>query len=418
MKKLNRVAHLGARSAWLWRHREGFRDARSDHMPRLLVDVSAIIRHDAQTGIQRVVRSVWSELRRRNGISFDVLPVFATATHGYCYAQPDFLDRTDSREMLEPVRVREGDKFIGLDLAAHLLPKYRQQLRAWRSHGAKVHLVVYDLLPMQRPEWFTPSSAVNFGRWFDVLANEADQAICISDQVARDLDAQLCSMGKTARPAISRMQMGANIAGSVPSSGVCDALRQTLEQIRFRPAILMVGTVEPRKGYDTALAAFDHLWKTRPDSPDLILVGKAGWKTKAVQRSITSHKEFGRRLHWFNALSDEGLCLLYDACRGLLMASRGEGWGLPLIEAAMHRRHVLARDLPVFREQGLSNIVYFRDDSPEALGARLMELVQLGQAPHSAASLPTWSECVDGLLQVLGMPSVEATTAEPLLKAS
>jgi glycosyltransferase involved in cell wall biosynthesis len=320
--------------------------------------------------------------------------------------------------MLEPVRVREGDKFIGLDLAAHLLPKYRQQLRAWRSHGAKVHLVVYDLLPMQRPEWFTPSSAVNFGRWFDVLANEADQAICISDQVARDLDAQLCSMGKTARPAISRMQMGANIAGSVPSSGVCDALRQTLEQIRFRPAILMVGTVEPRKGYDTALAAFDHLWKTRPDSPDLILVGKAGWKTKAVQRSITSHKEFGRRLHWFNALSDEGLCLLYDACRGLLMASRGEGWGLPLIEAAMHRRHVLARDLPVFREQGLSNIVYFRDDSPEALGARLMELVQLGQAPHSAASLPTWSECVDGLLQVLGMPSVEATTAEPLLKAS
>lgn len=416
---MKRLGNIGARRAWLWRHRDAFCDPGSSHMPRLLVDVSAIIRHDAKTGIQRVVRAVWSELRRRGGADFEVLPVFATASHGYCYAPDDFLERARGAAVLEPVRVREGDKFLGLDLSAHLLPKYRRQLQAWRAHGATTHLVVYDLLPLKRPDWFTPAAVANFGRWFDLLANEADQAVCISNQVARDLDARLRSTIAPRKPAIGRMQMGADIAGSVPSSGICEQLQRTLEHVRFRPAILMVGTIEPRKGYDPALAAFHELWKNRPDSPDLILVGRPGWKTEKLQGLIRSHPQFGRRLHWFNGMSDEGLCLLYDACRGLLMTSRGEGWGLPLIEAAMHRRYVLARDLPVFREQGLANTLFFEDDSPAALGARLMELVQIGQSPAPAATLPTWSDCVGGLLETIGISATRESVSEPLLlKAS
>ncbi len=188
------------------------------------------------------------------------------------------------------VRVREGDKFLGLDLSAHLLPKYRRQLRAWRAHGATVHLIVYDLLPLQRPSWFTASSGVNFGHWFEVVAEESDEAICISDQVARDLMPTLFDGEHRGAGRLVAMHMGADIAGSVPSRGVCERCAGTLEHMRFRPAILMVGTVEPRKGYDIAIRAFDHLWKTRPDSPDLIIVGKAGWKTEQLQRSITSQR--------------------------------------------------------------------------------------------------------------------------------
>ena len=165
--------------------------------------------------------------------------------------------------------------------------------------------------------------------------------------------------------------MAGDIAGSVPSTGVCDELSRLLEYLRFRPAILMVGTIEPRKGYEAALAAFEYLWSHGPtDAPDLVLIGKAGWKTVAYQSKIRNHPEFAKRLHWFDNISDEGLCLLYQACRGLLMASRGEGWGLPLIEAALHRRPVLARDLPVFREHALANIQFFSDDAPRALAPR------------------------------------------------
>lgn len=423
MKRVARAADIGARQAWLWRNRDSFGKGAVGERPRILVDVSAIIRHDAQTGIQRVVRAVWSDLARRNQDEFQVLPVYATSTRGYCYAPTNFLVGGRIELPVTPVSVRPGDKFLGLDLSAHLLPKYRRQLKAWRNHGASIHLIVYDLLPLMRPNWFNAATTKHFRRWFEVLAEETDQAICISDQVARDLRQHLAKLGLGRQPKISRLQMGSDIAASVPSIGTCTELKHLLNQIRFRPAVLMVGTVEPRKGYDSAIAAFEHLWRNRTtDAPDLVIVGKAGWKTAGLQEHISAHPERGRRLHWFDSMSDEGLCLLYGACRGLLMASRGEGFGLPLIEAAMHRRHVLARDLPVFREQNLPNVLYFTDDAPAALGNRLLELVSLGQnqAALAADLLPAWSECVDGLLGELGfrLTADHHQLESPLRKAS
>lgn len=403
-----RATNLGVRHAWLWRHQGEF-GASGSGAPRVLVDVSAIIRHDAQTGIQRVVRAVWSELSRRSGSDFVALPVYATASHGYCYAPPDLLNPLERNFAARAVKVRKGDKFLGLDLSAHLLPKYRRQLRAWHGHGAEIHLVVYDLLPLQRPAWFTASAVNHFRKWIDVVAEEADQAICISNEVARQLAGRLENRRGRRRPRIGRLQLGADIAASVPSTGLCDKVIRAHEKMRFRPAVLMVGTVEPRKGYEAAIAAFDYLWRRRSDAPDLVIVGKAGWKTEKLQTAIRSHPEFGRQLQWFDRMSDEALCLLYEASRGLLMASRGEGWGLPLVEAAMHRKFVLARDLPVFHEQGLPNVHYFTDDSPEHLGNRLMEFVHIGEAPAPVAKLPTWAECVDGLLNSIG---IAAQTAE------
>jgi glycosyltransferase involved in cell wall biosynthesis len=417
MKGVVRAADVSARrQAWLWRNRFKFGQAVRSDRSRLLVDVSAILRHDAQTGIQRVVRAVWSELRRRSGDDLLVLPVYATSSQGYCYAPVDFLDRTTANPDGEPVCVRPGDKFLGLDLSAHLLPNYRRQLKAWRRFGASIHLVVYDLLPVQRPEWFSTAASNHFRRWVDVLLEEADQAICISEQVANELRARQARVPSGRLLPIGRLQMGSDIAASVPSRGVCPNARMLLNQFRFRPAILMVGTVEPRKGYDVAIAAFEHLWRTRPnDAPDLVILGKGGWKTKALQDYLQTHPEKGKRLHWLDSVSDEGLCLFYEACRGVFMASRGEGFGLPLIEAALHRRHILARDLPVFREQGLANVSFFKGDGPAALGDRLMDLVHAGE-PARAASLPTWSDCVDGLLKEIGLGANKLREAEPVLR--
>ena len=194
-------------------------------------------------------------------------------------------------------------------------------------------------------------------------------------------------------------------AASRPSSGISQEVSLLLDRLRFRPAILMVGTIEPRKGYDAAIAAFEHLWSKRSgEAPDLVIVGKGGWKTLAMQNKIRCHAEHNIRLHWLDSVSDEGLCKLYDACRGVFMASRGEGFGLPLVEAANHRRHVLARDLPVFREQDVPNALYFEDDDPEMLGERLMELAALGSKSRPAIpDLPTWSASVEKLLTDIGI---------------
>lgn len=361
--------------------------------------------HDAQTGIQRVVRAVWADLNRRGGQRFECVPVFASAHHGYCEAPADFFQTKRPPAATTPVRVRPGDKFLGLDLSAHLLPKYLAQVRSWRKAGATIHLVVYDLLPITRPDWFNPATSNHFRRWFELLKEEADQAFCISNHVADELRQQLAGLPESKRLKIGRLQMGGDIEASLPSTGIPAEQAQLIARLRFRPAILMVGTIEPRKGYEVALAAFDHLWRTFPaHSPDLVIVGKSGWKTALLQKRILSHPQFGRRLHWLSEVSDEGLCQLYGACRGLLMASYGEGFGLPLIEAAMHQRHLLARDVPVFREQKIPGISYFTDDSPAALGEEIVKLSKAGlDSVSTVPSLPTWADSVSGLLSQIGL---------------
>jgi glycosyltransferase involved in cell wall biosynthesis len=202
--------------------------------------------------------------------------------------------------------------------------------------------------------------------------------------------------------------MGADIDASIPSNGVSERAQALIDKYRFRPAILMVGTIEPRKGYPEALAAFEHLWSTWPsDSPDLVIAGRAGWKTEALQQRLRSHPEAGRRLHWLEGLSDEEICMFYKTCRGLLMASHGEGFGLPLLEAAAHGKPVLARDLPVFREQGLPNVAYFNDDRAPSLAEKLTDLQKTASSSGVELGLPSWALSVDRLLNELAFVSKE-----------
>jgi hypothetical protein len=103
----------------------------------------------------------------------------------------------------------------------------------------------------------------------------------------------------------------------------------------------------------------------------------------------------------------------------LFVASYDEGFGLPLVEAAMHSRPVLARDLPVFREQRLPNVKLFSNDCPAGLATRLMDLTTAGLGKAPKPQLPTWAGCVDDLLLQIGFSAkVEGQMSSPLRNAS
>jgi len=412
MKAIQSAIKSGARGSWLYRHRNAFREAGSNRRPRLLVDVSVIMRHDAQTGIQRVVRAVWSSLLEQSHTAFDVVPVFATRTHGYRFTSPDFLERPIAQRLSgDPVGVQPGDKFLGLDLSAHLLPTYQRQVSSWRAAGATTHIVVYDLLPFHRPGWFNKQTVRNFGRWIEIVRDQCDQALCISDHVAQELKACLGENRKL--PRIGRIQLAGDIEGSIPSRGIDAYLSEIVARVRREPTILMVGTIEPRKGYDVALAAFEHLWRARDkDAPTLVIVGKPGWRTDALQDLLRSHPEQGKRLFWLPNVSDDGLGRLYGACTAVFLASHGEGFGLPAIEAAMHGRHALVRDLPVFREQELGNLSFFSDDRPSELASSLMTLLHRASSPPAALALPSWNDCVTAMIAELGLHEMGNTAAK------
>lgn len=405
-----------ARWFWLARNRKVFRDNGPSRRPRLLVDVSVIMRRDARTGIQRVVRSIWAQLSSVQSADFDIVPVFASRTHGYCFAPTDFLS-SKRRTAAMPVGVREGDKFLGLDLSAHYLPNWAPQLTSWRANGASVHVVVYDLLPLSRPDWFEPSTSRHFERWLNTLMRECDQVLCISDRVAQEFRSRIRGTRADQQLKVGRLHLSGDIAGSIPSLGGVPAIRSLLDHVRAHPSILMVGTVEPRKGYDRALDAFEELWLPGEQAPHLIIIGKPGWKTSDLQIRLRNHPEQGRRLHWLDDVSDEALTGFYDACFAVFCASYDEGFGLPVAEAATHRRWALVRDLPVFREQGLPNLRYFNDDAPEALANDLRAILATAHAGlPPLASPPGWTWCVERLLEEMDLAASDRPVGVPLLR--
>jgi glycosyltransferase involved in cell wall biosynthesis len=236
----------------------------------------------------------------------------------------------------KPVNVQNGDIFLGLDLTAHLLPRHHAQLLGWKRKGVKVHVMVYDLLPLQHPQWFNTKTTRNFQRWIQILSIYADHAICISESVRCELTAWLNVKFRLHGNLLptSTIVLGADIAASAPSGGLPADGEFLLARLRSTPAVLMVGTLEPRKGYDQALAAFELLWKQKNIAPLLIIVGRPGWKTEALQNILRSHIQAGKKLIWLEDASDEFLSSLYAVCKGVLCASYAEGFGLPLIEAA------------------------------------------------------------------------------------
>ena len=69
---------------------------------------------------------------------------------------------------------------------------------------------------------------------------------------------------------------------------------------------------------------------------------------------------------------------VYDSADALLAASEGEGFGLPLIEAAQHGLPIIARDIPVFREVAGENAYYFSGKDPQTLTEALRNWLVAG----------------------------------------
>ena len=149
--------------------------------------------------------------------------------------------------------------------------------------------------------------------------------------------------------------------------------------------MLMVGTLEPRKGHAQALAAVESLWK------DGIHLQSGHHRQGRLARQLRRHPERNRRLFWLEKASDALLMQLYAQSTALLAASYAEGFGLPLIEAAHYGLPIIARDIPVFHEVAGDFAFYFPNTDSAALAESLRQWLQLhaeGKAPRSTG-MPT-----------------------------
>ena len=360
----------------------------------LFVDVSQLTKQDFRTGIQRVVRSILSNIEENLPEGWAIVAVYGEQSRpGY------FVEGKISRAILsspdannseegKPAYFTNGDVLLILDLQHHVALYQRPFLKALRSHGVSIYFTIYDILPIVFPQFFQNSERLRsiHSEWLSLIS-QMDGYLAISAAVKDEVSAWMKDNCDTLPPHYHHgyFHLGADLEASIPSSGLTDNAEEILALLRSRQTFLQVSTLEPRKGPTQLLDAFDQLWE-RGLEVNLVFVGKKGWLVEELVARIKSHPLLGNKLFWLQGVSDEMLEQVYIASTCCIMASYGEGFGLPIVEAAQKGLPIIARDIPVFREVASTSAYYFDETTPEGLADRIanwLDLYSRGKHPTS-----------------------------------
>lgn len=390
----NRI--YGAYYQWRDRNKVSFSQwQRPFNEPYIFVDTTQISHCDEKTGIQRVVNQVLCNMAERDKSVMAVKDYNNKLMTSFEYMSRHGLSELKDEEL---VTFQRGDKLLLLDSSWEYDTQMKNTINSIRSTSGKVGAVVYDLFPVQYPELFSNKSFVNiFIKWHQMIISEADDIICISRTTADNVEKYYLQLGfKRKTPLrLHYFPMGAKFTDvqGIPRAILSDFV---IEGNTF----LMVGTIEPRKGHAVAIEAFTKLVETNGDAR-LLLIGKNGWKNEDIIKLINQESLQGKIL-WLKDADDAELQWAYKHASALIAASKDEGFGLPLIEAAHYGIPIIASDIPIFHEVAGEYADYFKAMDSDDLCNVLIKWLATDVHPNSKKiRLYTWQESAQVILDIM-----------------
>jgi glycosyltransferase involved in cell wall biosynthesis len=233
------------------------------------------------TGIQRVVRET-------HGWATDFLGAAGVRAgwvntvdrpRSYAFRSDPYLASDPILNGL-PAELSDVDLLVITDIS--ILLDVQAIRREKHDRDLKVLVVIYDVLPITHPEWFPEGSAKHFRLFIQRMLHIADH-IVVNSEFVRD---ELLGLGWSVPAEVLVIPLG-SVHPQRPPSVVPES------QI----SLLCVSTVEPRKGHQRLIGAFDEL-RRRGHDVSLDLVGKRGWAEEQLYEEIQNHPDFGGRIKW------------------------------------------------------------------------------------------------------------------------
>lgn len=391
----------------------------------IYVDVTEVAAIGGTTGVQRVVREI---ARRGTARDAGILPVLAVGRrlYGLNATGMRLLDTpapgaapptgTGSRikaalrqhafalfglaqsvkfrrrvralagQLAGPVPVEPGasDTLILIDTFWNGSSVLRAAAQAQRR-GARIVLVIYDLFPIRQRAQVDPQLAHVFPRLLHRAVAMADRVLTISQQVRADV---LDYFGPALPPErVRHFYLGQDFVAPSLQSGPASLPEAFLVPPGRR--YLMIGTLEPRRGHAYVLDGFDALWAAGGDQR-LLLVGKIGWNMDSFIARCRAHPQLGRRLFLLHDAPDATLAEAVAQSDAVIVASFFEGFGLPLVEALLAKKPVLASDIPIFREIAADTPLFFPPGDADALAGAIRRFEEAPAQWQTRAAAFRW----------------------------
>ena len=225
-------------------------------------------------------------------------------------------------------------------------------------------VTIHDLTFFTNPEWHERSKVTFFRRAIRYAAHHAEVLICVSATTSALLTQ---FVPHHARVVIS--PHGVDLERFTPDGAHDDELLRPLGSTV--PYVLFVGTVEPRKGLDVLLEAFRAI-AARDRTIELWIAGQAGWGMEGFEGLVERH-EAASRIRRLGFVDDAVLPALMRGARAVAYPSRGEGFGLPVLEALACGATVVTSRDTVMQEIAGDAALYARVGDSEEL-AHALEL--------------------------------------------
>ena len=228
--------------------------------------------------------------------------------------------------------------------------------------SAALVVTIHDVVPWTHPETLTARGLRFHQRMGARAAREADLIVTHTVAVAGQIREILAPVAEVV----------AVPAGFSSSLVVPDDAPERRHRYAGRGGyLLFVGTAEPRKGLDTLL---DALAEPALQGQFLVVVGPTGWGGVDVRQEAEA-RGIQQRVTVTGRVGDADLAALYAGASLLVMPSRAEGFGLPVLEAMTLGIPVVTSDDPAMSELGGGAVQTFPVGDSTALSAATLRVL-------------------------------------------
>ena len=272
-------------------------------------------------------------------------------------------------------------------------------------YKVKFGILLYDLIPIVRPEFCHPSLIETFTTWCRSALPHCDVILTISHATADDVRRVGGSIGRPDVP-ILPIPIGTGFTATKVDALTAPLPSAVLAQSRY---VLFVSTIEPRKNHVLAFRIWRRLLEQMPRDqvPTLVLAGRVGWMSEDLMQQIANSRWLDGHLIHVRETCDAVLQALYRGSAFTLFPSLYEGWGLPVSESLGFGRPCLASTSTSIPEAGGNLCAYFDpEDGPAAYALvhrAITDRAMLGEmeARISQVYRPTpWSVTAATILEI------------------
>lgn len=249
--------------------------------------------------------------------------------------------------------------------------------------GARIAVMVHDVIPLDHPEFSRTDSPAKFARQLQTVGRFADLVIYNSANSAARAAPHLSAWGRVPPGIVAHLGLDPPTADDreIPAHLPLD-----------RPFFLTVGTIEPRKNHALLLDIWEGLHTSLAPSsvPRLFILGARGWRNDALFARLDSLPWRNDTVFEVADLPDAGVAALMQRSAGLLFPSLAEGYGLPPLEAAQFGTPVVCADLQVYRETLRDYPVYAAPSDRYLWTKAIKSLAQEDHARPRPFQRPEW----------------------------